>query len=198
MPNGSGRESTSTITSKSTGTYYSVPHPLVRREVDVRLTATVRRSLSRRQARRLASSFTAARKRTRPRRTTCRKRIARIWNGRPALSQLGSRDRSHTRDLVDTYSSTVRTRRWAIAVAWGCSRLAKRYGDAASRSRLPARASRSARLRAIRCVSILRRGLDRNPCRSRDGGERTRRSRTTTCAAPITTYHSNLHRRRRL
>lgn len=117
---------------------------------------------------------------------TCRHRTARIWSGRRIASFSGRQAWVRTRATsCDICSSTVRTRRWATAVVWGCCNSPVASTRRASKPRASVR-SYSAHPRAVLCSRSLNADstINRSPTAAR---HLRRRSHMRTCAAlPIT------------
>ena len=63
--------------------YYSVPHALVRQEVELRITRSTRRGAGQRAPGRQSSRAATAKATSRPSPNTCRRRIGRMPSGRP-------------------------------------------------------------------------------------------------------------------
>ncbi len=145
------------------GFFYSVPHKLIREQVDTRVTAAHRRDLPSRHARRRRMSAAMAAAGTAPIPTTCRVRTAATPNGRPSGSAAGAaRSGPRPKGSSSPFSPTGRIRNRAFGPASACS-VCSRISIQARAERVASRAVAIGALTYKSIASIIANKLDRAP-----------------------------------
>ena len=176
------------------GHYYSVPHRLVRQQVEVRAHAHQRGVLRRRQARGRATPAATAAAATARCPSTCPRRTARTWSGRRGGCSTGGCDRPQYARVVRYLLEHKPHPEQGYRACLGLLRLARQYGAA----RLEAACARAHRIRAptYRSVtSILKAGLGSPASASHRLKPSCNCPRTRTCAGPLTTTDAHPARR---